>query len=121
MSRLYWSNLPEANSPARRDKRLVQFVDDRGFADAGIARDQNQLRRAARDHAIEGAKQGLDLALSPVQLLRDQQLIGRVVFAERKGLDAPVTLPFGKTAPQIVLDAERRSGSAPRPSWRGAS
>ena len=33
---------------ARRDQHLVQLVDDRGFADAGIARDQHELRRALR-------------------------------------------------------------------------
>src|SRR5271166_3810069 len=29
--------LARGEEPARRDKRLVQLVDDRGFADAGIA------------------------------------------------------------------------------------
>ena len=81
--------LAGGEKPARRHKRLVQLVDDRGFADAGIARDQNQLRRAALDHAIEGGEQGLDLALSPVQLLRDHEPGGRVAFAERKGSMRP--------------------------------
>ena len=97
--------LARGEKPARRHKRLVQLVDDGRFADAGIARDQNQLRRAALDHAIEGGEQRLDLALSPVKLLRDHQPIGPVAFAERKRLDAPVALPFGEAAPQIVLDA----------------
>ena len=83
----------------------MQFIDDRGFADAGIAGNQNQLRRTALDHAIEDGEQAFDLALSPVQLLRDQQPIGGVVFARREGLNAPVTLPLGQTAPQIVLEA----------------
>ena len=113
--------LARGEQPARRDKRLVQLVDDRGLADAGIARDQNQLRRAARDHAIEGGEQGLDLALSPVQLLGDQQPIGQIAFAERKGLDAPVALPFGQSSAADRARGRRRSGSAPRPSWRAAS
>src|SRR5208337_1199928 len=104
MSRFSWSNLPDANSP-RRHKRLVQFVDDRGFADAGIARDQNQFRLAAFDRAIEGGEQGLDLAISPVQLLRDHKPIGRIAFTKSKALDAPVALPLGKTASQIVFNA----------------
>ena len=97
--------LARGEEPARRHQRLVQLVDDRGLADAGIAGDQHQLRRAARDDAIEGGEQGLDLALSPVELLGDQEPVGRVVFAEREGLDAAVELPFGKAAPQIALDA----------------
>ena len=47
---------------ARRDERLVELVDDRGLADAGVAGDQHQLRPAARDDAIEGGEQGVDLA-----------------------------------------------------------
>ena len=39
--------LARGEQAARRHQRLVQFIDDRGFADAGIARDQHQLRRAA--------------------------------------------------------------------------
>ena len=58
--------LAGGEQPARRHQHLVQFIDDRGFADAGIAGDQHQLRRAALDDAIEGGEQGLDLALSPV-------------------------------------------------------
>src|ERR1700722_5331200 len=58
---------------ARRHQRLVQLIDDCGLADAGVARDQHQLRPAAGDDAVEGGKQGLDLALSPVEFLRDQQ------------------------------------------------
>ena len=33
---------------ARRHQHLVQLIDDGGLADAGIAGDQHQLRRAAR-------------------------------------------------------------------------
>ena len=37
---------------ARRHQRLVQLVDDRRLADAGIAGDQHQLRRAARRRPV---------------------------------------------------------------------
>ena len=90
---------------ARRHQHLVQLIDDRGLADAGIARDQHQLRRAAADDAVEGGEQGLDLALSPVELLGDQEPVGRVVFAEREVVDAALGLPFGQAAPQIALQA----------------
>ena len=85
----------------------MQFIDDRGFADAGISGDKHQLHRSVVDHAIEAGQQGLYLARPSVQLLGKQQPIGRVVFAKRKGVDAPFTLPFGKTVPKITLDAGR--------------
>src|SRR5262245_11052752 len=64
-----------------RNQGLVQLIDDGGFADSGIAGNQHQLRPAASYHAIKRIKQGLDLALSPVQFLRDQQTIWSVVLA----------------------------------------
>jgi hypothetical protein len=54
-------DLAGCEQSARRRKRPVQFVDDRGFADAGIAGDQRELRRAALDDAVEGGEQGADL------------------------------------------------------------
>src|SRR5436305_135727 len=83
----------------------MKFVDDRGFADTGITRDQYELRRAAVDDAVEGGEQDLDLARSAIQLLGDPQLVERVVLAQRKIVDAMLMLPVGKTAPQIALDA----------------
>ena len=38
--------LAGCKQPARRNERLVQLIDDGGFADAGISGDQHQLRRA---------------------------------------------------------------------------
>ncbi len=83
----------------------MQLVDDRGFADAGIAGDQNQLRRATLDDAIEGGEQGLDLARSAVQLLGNQQPVGRVVLAQGEVVDAAVSLPIGEAALQVALQA----------------
>jgi len=37
MSRLYWSNLPDANRPRGGTSALVQLVHHRGLADAGIS------------------------------------------------------------------------------------
>ena len=84
MSRLYWSNLPDGEQAARRDEHLVQLVDDRGLADAGIAGHEHELRRAARHDPVEGGEQRVDLALAPVELLRDQQPVRHVVRAERE-------------------------------------
>jgi hypothetical protein len=50
----------------------VQLIDHGRLADAGIAGDQHQLRRAALDDAVEGGEQRLDLALAPIQPLRNQ-------------------------------------------------
>src|SRR5260370_4448869 len=86
----------------------MKLIDDRGFADAGISGDQHQLRRAVVDYAIKAGEQGLYLARPSVQFLGKQQPIGRVVFAKRKGVNAPFLLPFGETAPKITLDASSR-------------
>src|SRR5208282_1958037 len=94
--------LAGGEQPPRWHERLVQFVDDRGFADAGIAGDQHQLRRAALDNAVEGGEQGLDLALSAIQLLGDQQPVGRVVSAKREDIDAAVSLPIGEAALEVA-------------------
>src|SRR5260370_33375596 len=83
----------------------MKFIDDRGFADAGISGDQHQFGRPAVDHTIEAGEQGLRLARPSVQLLGKKKPIGRVVFAKRKGVDAPFTLPFDKTVPKITFAA----------------
>ena len=113
--------LAGGEQPARRHQHLVQLIDDRGLADAGIAGDQHQLRRAALDDAVEGGEQGLDLARPPVQFLGDQQPVGRVVLAEREVVDAAAGFPFGQAAPQIALDAGRGLVALLGASWRAAS
>ena len=91
--------------PARRHKHLVQLVDHRGFADAGIAGHQHELWRALRHDPIKGREQGGDLGLSPVELFRDQQSIRSVVRAQRKWIDATVRLPLAQATTQVGLDA----------------
>src|SRR5262245_10621978 len=46
--------LAGSEQTARRYQHRLELVDDRGFAHAGIARDQDQFRGAPVDHAIEG-------------------------------------------------------------------
>src|SRR5262249_48564868 len=65
---------------ARRYQHRLQLVHDRGLADAGIARDQDQFRGATLDDAIEGGEQGLNLAPPSIEFLGDQEPVGRVVF-----------------------------------------
>ena len=109
MSRLYWSNLPEANSPRGGTSALCSSWTSDGLADPGIAGHQHQLRRAAADDAVEGGEQGVDLALAPVQLLGDQEPVRGVVLAERESADAALGLPVGQAAP--------RSRSSPAAVW----
>ena len=99
--------MPEAKRPRGGDQRLVQLIDDRGLADAGIAGDQHQLRPAAGHDAVEGGEQGLDLALSPVQFLGNQKPVGRVLLAQREGVDPALSLPCSKAAPEVALQAGR--------------
>src|SRR5262249_22696163 len=99
--------LARCKKATRRNKRFVQFVDDGGFADSGIAGNQHQLRPAACYYTIERCKQGLDLARSSVQFLRDEQTIWSVVLARREIRHAPARFPFSQAAPKIALDAGR--------------
>ena len=90
---------------ARRDEHLVQLVHDGGFADAGITGYEHQFRCALGHDPVEGREQGVDLALPPVQLLRDQQPVRRVVGSQRKRIDAAMRLPFRQAPPKIGLQA----------------
>ncbi len=89
----------------RRDEHLVQLVHYRGFADAGVSGHKYEFGGTLCHNTVKSREQGIDLALPPVQLLRDQQSVRRVVRAERERLDAALRLPFRQAAPQIGLDA----------------
>ena len=110
MSRLYWSNLPDANRPRGGDERLVQLVHDGGLADPGIAGDEHELHGAGRHDLVEGSDQRVDLALPAVELLRDQQPVRYVVSAQQERVDTAMRLPFR----QIF---RRRSASTPAAVW----
>src|SRR5215510_11703517 len=73
--------LARRKKATRRNQRFVQLIDDRGFADSGVAGNQHQLRPAAGYDTIKRSEQDLDLARSPVQFLRDYQPIVSVVLA----------------------------------------
>ena len=65
--------LARREQAARRDERLVEFVHQRRFADAGIAGDEHELGCAIRHDPVESAEQRLDLVLPAVELLRHQR------------------------------------------------
>ena len=107
--------------PARRHQRLVQLVDDGGLADAGIAGDQHQLRRAARRRRDRRRR-----ARSRPRALSRTASRGsaagpacrvRPAGSHRCGPGLP-------SRPGSAADrapGRPRSGSAPRRSWRAAS
>ena len=85
----------------RRDERLVEFVHQRRFANAGIAGDEHELGCAIRHDPVEGPKQRLDFVLPAVELLRRHETVRDVVSTERERLDAAMGLPFLKALAQI--------------------
>src|SRR5262249_52353396 len=83
---------------ARRDQHRVQLVDGRGLPDSGVAADEHQRRRAARDDVLEGGEQGIDLALTPIQMLWYQQPIRAVELAQRELVDDAPGVPIREAA-----------------------
>jgi hypothetical protein len=77
----------------------------RGLADTGIAGDKHQLRDAVRHDTVEGSEQCLNLALSAVELLRDEESVRYIVSAERERVDAAVRLPFRPAASEVSGNA----------------
>src|ERR1700722_5837973 len=100
--------LARREQTALRDQRLVEFVHQRRFADAGIAGDEHELGPAVRHDPIEGAEQRLDLVLPAVKLLRRHETVRDIVSTERERLYAAMRLPFREALPQI--DRETRGG-----------
>src|SRR5467141_1144441 len=88
----------------RRDEHLVQLVHHRGLADAGIAGDEHELRRAVGQDTVEGSEQGFDLALPPVQPLRNHEPVRRVLRARREWVDPSERLPCCQASAKISLD-----------------
>src|SRR5262249_11280472 len=95
--------LARRKEATRRNKHLVELIDDGGLADAGIAGDQNQLGGAAHHDPVKAGEQGYDLPLTPVELFGDQKPVRRVVSAKREVVDPAVRLPRCKTPTQVTL------------------
>ncbi len=87
----------------------VQLGDERGLADARVARDERELGPAVRDHALERGEQRLDLALAAVEPLRDLEPVGDVALSEREGLDGAALAQLAKH--------RSRSWRRPRALW----
>src|SRR6266436_4716806 len=89
----------------RRDEHLVQLVHRRGLANTGIAGHEHQLRGAVGHDPVEGSEQCFNLALSAVKLLRNEQPVRRILYAERELVDPPERLPCCQAPAKISLDA----------------
>src|SRR5580658_193837 len=63
---------------ARRNKRLVQLVHHRRFADARITGHKHELWRTLRHDPVEGREQNINLALATIQLFRNHQPVWNV-------------------------------------------
>ena len=83
----------------------MQLIHYRGFADTGITGDEHELGGALGHDPVKGREQGVDLALPPVQLLRDQQSVRSIVRAQRKRVDATMRLPFRQAPPKIGFES----------------
>src|ERR1700722_10454327 len=85
----------------------MELINNGRLAAPRASGNKNEFRLATRYNAIERSEQGVDFGFSPVQFLRNQQPIWRVVFAKRKFVDATMRFPFSETAPKITLDTGR--------------
>ena len=83
----------------------MQLVDHGGLANAGITGDEHERRRPIGHDPVEGAEQGGDLGLPPIQLLREKQSFRRVVRAQWERIDAAIRFQVGETPPKIGFQA----------------
>src|SRR4029077_13507625 len=97
--------LPGCKEGAWADQPLMQLVHHRGFADAGIAGDEHELGAAHGHDTMEGLQQAADLALPPVEPLRDQHSIRCIPGPQREGLDPADRFPFRQAALQVAGEA----------------
>src|SRR5258708_8092489 len=92
----------------------VQLVHHRGLADAGIAGHEHEFRCTVGHDPVKRSEQSRDLALPPIQPLRDHEPVRRVLCAERERVDPSERLPCCKASAKSSLDAS--GGLRPLPS-----
>src|SRR5882672_9412470 len=85
----------------------MELIYNGGLANTGISGNENELRLATGYNAIERSEQGVDFGFPPVQFLRNQQPIRRVMFAKEEFVDALPRFTFSKAAPQVTLKSGR--------------
>jgi hypothetical protein len=86
----------------------LQLVDNRGLANAGITRNEDQLGEAALDDPIERGEQGFDLVPTPIKYLGDDQPVRCVPLAKLKIVDVMFRVPFGSAVAEVLLESGGR-------------
>src|SRR6185437_6394396 len=99
--------LARCKKAAWRHQGLMELIDDGGLADTGVSGNEHQLRPTAGYDAIKGSEQSINLSISSVQFLGNQQMVWRVVFGKREFVDTAPSFPISKTAPKITRHAGR--------------
>jgi hypothetical protein len=82
---------------------VQELVHHRRLADARIPRHQDQLRRSGLGGALERLAKHRGLDVTAVQPLRDLELLGDVLLAEREPRERAVLVPHAQAALQIVV------------------
>src|SRR5436190_12523276 len=85
-------------------ERLAQFVDQRRFADAGGATDQDQFRGAVMD-ALKRGEQLRVFGFTAIELLRNLKGGGPIALGEGEIPDAAAGVPLFPTGFQISAQA----------------
>ena len=93
---------------AQRNKRLVQLVHHRGFADARITGHKHELWPTLRHDPVEGCEQCINLALATIQFFGNHQPVWNVLLTKREVVDVVLRLPLVKTTSKITLQADCR-------------
>ena len=121
MSRLYWSNLPDANPPRGGTSAFCSSLTSEDLPMPAYP-DTSTSSVAPFATTRSKAPSSVPISMLPaVERLRRHQTVRQVADAERERLYATMRLPFRQALAQIDRETRRRSGSGPRRSWRGAS
>ena len=121
MSRLYWSNLPDANRPRGGTSGLWSSFTTADLPMPEYPETSTSSGRPPRNDAVEGGEQGVHLTVPPVQLLGDHEAIRSVMSAESEIVDASLGTPIATGSAEDRSQLPPPSDTAPRPSWRAAS
>ncbi len=86
----------------------ARLVNDGGFADSRIARNEREFQLAGRRHAVEGVEQHRRLVRTAIDLLRNHQPARHVLCAEAEVGDPGAVLPLLPAATQVGPQARGR-------------
>ena len=105
MSRLYWSNLPDAKRPRGGTSTLWSSLTTE---DLPIPEYPETSTNSGLPLSTTRSKEASKISISccsPVQFLGNQEPVWRVVFAQREFVDVALSFPFSKATPKITFSA----------------